>query len=305
MRTRTLITTVAPGPLLSDTELTRLRSQMLTRRDRQRRRTTTPFPGTRHSPFIGQGLELHELRPYQPGDERRHLDWRATARRGRPYARVFIAERQPALLLIVDRRPAMAFGTRREIKMTAAARCAALLAFATLADGGRVGGIVLEHGLQQFAPGRSTQALTPLLQAVTAPPTSSPQASPSLAQAIDLALRQRSHGTALCVISDLADIGSVSDAQLQRCGQQLSTVFIRVRDPAELTLPDAGWLRLRSPEGDAMLVVDSSDPVIRQRHAAAVLQHDQQLARRCRRANITLLTLDNDRDALMQLDHVL
>ena len=83
--------------------------------------------GSYMSAFKGMGMEFDEVRPYQPGDEVRHLDWRVTARTGRPHTKLFREERERPILLWVDYRANMFFATRGVFKSVLAARAAALL----------------------------------------------------------------------------------------------------------------------------------------------------------------------------------
>ena len=47
-------------------------------------------------------MEYDESRPYQQGDDIRHLDWRVTARTGRPHTKEFREERELTMLLLLD-----------------------------------------------------------------------------------------------------------------------------------------------------------------------------------------------------------
>ncbi len=87
----------------------------------------------------GRGMDYLESRAYQSGDDARHLDWRLTARSGRPHTKVFHEERDHKLMLLLDHHPSMRFATRGCFKSVQAARAAALLAWRTAHTGGRVG----------------------------------------------------------------------------------------------------------------------------------------------------------------------
>ncbi len=77
-------------------------------------------------------MEFDEVRLYQPGDDARDIDWRVTARRGRPHTKVYREEREMPVMLLVDLGPGMFFGTRRQFKSALAARAAALCAWAAM-----------------------------------------------------------------------------------------------------------------------------------------------------------------------------
>src|SRR5690606_36234708 len=119
------------------------------------------------STFKGRGVEFDESRPYQPGDDPRTMDWRVTARTGKPHTKVFREERNRPVMLWVDLRAAMRFGTQRACKAVRAAEAAALIAWSAVANGDRLGGLVFsdtEHDERRPRLGRRA-ALT-LLQLV-------------------------------------------------------------------------------------------------------------------------------------------
>lgn len=296
-----------PAMLIDPAELQRLQGCILSWQDRNRRKVNTPLQGSRRSIFKGYGMELFDLRPYQRGDDIRHIDWRATARRGRPFSKLFVEERNRHLCLAVDRSLAMQFGTTHEIKMATAARCAALLAFAALSHGEQVSGLLLEQGITHFPACRTQAKLFPLLAALCArPPAGHDSRRTAEAQAwCAEALRTLRPGTTLCMLSGFHDPHALPATLLQRLGQQFETVFVRIRDRAEEQLPDAGLLRLRAPGGQRTVLIDSSDETLRQRYQDTIRERDATFRQRCHNAGIATLTVYNDRDVFAQLEALL
>ena len=102
--------------------------------------------GTRVSRLRGRGMEYSESRSYLPGDDIRSIDWRVTARTGRVHTKLFQEERDRPVFFVVDLGAHMRFGTRRAFKSVVAAEAASLLAWAAVANGDRVGGLVFAGG---------------------------------------------------------------------------------------------------------------------------------------------------------------
>lgn len=100
--------------------------------------------GRHASRLRGRGLTFEELRDYRPGDDIRTMDWKATARLRKPHVRVYTEERERPVLLVVDQRVSMFFGSARTTKATTAAELVALSAWRTLDAGDRVGAIVFD-----------------------------------------------------------------------------------------------------------------------------------------------------------------
>ncbi len=99
----------------------------------------TALAGGYRSTFRGQGIEFEEVRPYQPGDEIRSIDWNVTARTGEPFVKSYREERQLTIHLLVDTALEMDFATFGETKRDAASQLAALLAFVAVRHQDRVG----------------------------------------------------------------------------------------------------------------------------------------------------------------------
>lgn len=107
----------------------------------QRNRAPRGRSGVHRHRRRGQSLDFREHTAYAPGDDFRHIDWRATARRGRPrqlqdlLVRRYDADEQLTLLISLDNRRTMAPEPRPALKWQAA--CWLLEAAATMALGGR------------------------------------------------------------------------------------------------------------------------------------------------------------------------
>src|ERR1700721_921375 len=95
--------------------------------------------GTYSSSFKGQGLAFREVRPYQPGDDVRTIDWNVSARMSETFVKVFVEEREMTVMLVVDLSASERFGTRRAPQTRVASGGAALLAFSAIRKNNRAG----------------------------------------------------------------------------------------------------------------------------------------------------------------------
>ena len=142
-------------------ELLGLRASV-TRGTRSRRATVQH--GEKTSKARGRGMDFAEVRAYQPGDDVRSIDWRVTARRNKPHTKVFQEEKERPTLIMVDQTRPMFFGSKARLKSVAAAEIAARLAWQSLANNDRVGGIVAaDTGLAVHRPLRNARAVARLL----------------------------------------------------------------------------------------------------------------------------------------------
>jgi uncharacterized protein (DUF58 family) len=112
--------------------------------------------GRHASRLRGRGLTFEELRRYRPGDDIRTIDGRATARLRSAQVRVYTEERDRPVLLVIDQRATMFFGSARTTKATAAAEGGALAAWRTVERGDRVGAIIFgDDEIVEIKPQRS------------------------------------------------------------------------------------------------------------------------------------------------------
>ncbi len=97
--------------------------------------------GNHLSKLRGRGMDFAEVRNYQAGDEIRHMEWRVTARTGRPHVKIYQEERERPVVILTDFNPSMYFGTRIAFKSVVAARMAAMIIWTAVKQGDRVGGL--------------------------------------------------------------------------------------------------------------------------------------------------------------------
>ena len=208
-----------------------------------RQPVTSLLAGRHASRLRGRGLAFEELRRYHQGDDIRTMDWRATARLRAPHVRVYTEERERPVLLVVDQRRAMFFGSRRAMKSVAAAEVAALGAWRALAAGDRVGGIVFnDDEIIDLTPHRSQTRVLRLLHEVVrlnqllAERSGAAAAQMTLNQALEAALRRANHDHLVVLISDFDG----ADDETQRLATLLAAhndmLAVAIYDPLGASL---------------------------------------------------------------------
>ncbi len=253
--------------------------------------------GAYHGARPGIGLTFAELRAYEPGDDVRHLDWNVTARQGRPFVRRFVEERALSIWLVVDVSASMRFGGERMTKADRAAQAAALLATAAIQNGDRAGLILVSDRVElELAPAGGIRHLSQLVRALVATPTSSPKTKLSIGLA---RLRRTSRRAMLVVISDFVTEEPV--ASWRRAARRHDTIALRVVDPRETKLPDAGLIAVEGSEGSRPRLIDSSATRVRKRYERAAIERAQTFQRWCANSGIQALTLTTDVDPIVPL----
>ncbi len=217
--------------------------------------------GKHGSRLRGRGLTFEELRQYRPGDDIRSIDWKATARLRKPHVRVYNEERERPVLLVVDQRSPMFFGSRLSMKSVAAAELAALGAWRALDGGDRVGGIVFnDEELIEVRPHRSQTRVLQLLHVIEQSNNRLTEAAltggdVTLNQALKRALQVAKHDHLVVLISDLDG----ADDETRRLAALLSAhndvLVVAVYDPLGISLSGSPGMKPDSANGGLCAVI--------------------------------------------------
>jgi uncharacterized protein (DUF58 family) len=236
--------------------------------------------GRHRSIFGGSGLELEDLREYQPGDDLRAIDWKVTARYARPYIREFAEDREQTFYLVVDRSGSTGFGAKRA-KAERATELAASLLVSAIETRERVGLCLVSDRIDRFLPARGGRPQLARILAALADP--SPVAGRTdLGRVLDALAKRLPRRCTVVLISDLLDEG-YSDA-LRRLCHRHEVVVVAVRDPRERALPDVGLVRAEDAETGEACWVDTGDPAVRVRYDELTAAFDAATVRSVRRA---------------------
>ncbi|HQZ66333.1 MAG TPA: DUF58 domain-containing protein [Planctomycetaceae bacterium] len=212
--------------------------------------------GRHRSPFKGSSVEFVEHRDYYPGDEIRHIDWRAYGKTGRYYVKEFEDETNLRAHLLVDVSNSMTYAGRHVSKFQYARMLAASLAWLLLSQRDSVGLVTFDSKVrEQLKPSSNRDAfrrITEILEATT------PGAESSMADVLESILPSIRRRSMLILISDcLDDIDRLRKA-LQRCRHDRHEVIIfRIVAPEEEEFPFDRPTQFRNLEDlDQRLLVD-------------------------------------------------
>ena len=287
-------------PPVQAAPLTAARAQALLRRIDWivLRRLDGLLQGDHRSSSRGSGLDLADLREYQPSDDVRHIDWNVTARLGQAHVRVYNEDRDMVAWLLIDRSPSQTFGSGGQSKHELMRDVALTLARWMGRHGNRVGVVLYESETQVprvLPPRAGREQLLRLLHELdrpAAPPCGQPTQLGSLLRHAAAVVRGR------CTVALLSDFISEPGwgAPLGKLAQRHDVLAVRLVDPLEQEWPDLGWITLRDPETGDTLQVDTHDPRFRARFAALAREREQQLHSQLAQAGADALDLVTDGD---------
>jgi len=284
------------------------------------RRLDGLLQGDHRTLWRGAGLDLADLREYQPGDDVRHIDWNVSARLQTPHVRQFTEDRELTAWFLVDLSGSMGFGSTGRSKQALAEAVVAALARLLTRHGNRVGALLYRPAaatpLTVLPPGAGRGAVLRLIAALRAPVApaagdraprparrgATPPAPPPtrLAELLDRAAGVLRRRGLLFVLSDFISEPGWA-APLGRLARRHELLAVRLLDPAELDLPPLGLLTVADAETGEQLLVDTGDPGFRQRYAALAAAHEQALQDALAGAGADVLELATGDDLLATL----
>jgi uncharacterized protein (DUF58 family) len=224
-----------------------------------------------------QGMEYTESRPYSPGDDVRRIDWRVTARTGRPHTKLFRLEQCNDLYCVVDQRPRMRFGTRCAFKSVAAAEIGALTGWAAAAGGDRFGALVAGVRNASIRTGAAEGAAMALCAALANDNEGNEAEETPLDSLAAQAADQAPAGARLVVVSDFADAEPVFERAAKLLRSRGSLTLVWVFDPIEEQLPHPG--RYPLTDGRQHLLLDTATPAVREAHGRDFAERRKRLQR--------------------------
>lgn len=279
------------------------------------RRLDGRLQGDYRTLFRGTGIDVADLREYQPGDDLRHVDWNVTARMDTPYVREYLEDREVTAWLILDCSASMNFGAVERRKHVVLTEVAATVAQLLSRGGNRVGAVLFDTVVEQTIPpghGRNQvlRILARLIQTADGTDTPDPlpeqRREPQPARPTDLAAALRAvigivrRRSLVVVVSDfITEPGW--ERPLAQLARRHDVVPIQVLDRREFELPAAGMIYVEDAETGEQIFVDTNDPGFQRRLRAAADERQAVLAAGARSAGTDLFTVATDEDLVRAL----
>lgn len=249
----------------------------------------------------GHGTEKGETRVYMPGDDVRNIDWNVTARMTEPHVRETIADRELECWVLADDSPSLDFGTALCEKRDLAVSAAAAVGFLTHRTGNRIGAVLAAPDGHQIVPARGGKDhLFSLLHRLVSA-ARHPTGRTDLGGALDALGGVARRRGLVVVVSDFLEPPEHWARPLGRAAVRHETLCIEIVDPREVELPNVGVLHMVDPRTDELFEVQTANPKVRERYAAAAAAQRGAIADAIRSAGADHLQLRTDRDWLLDI----
>lgn len=276
------------GVYTSVDELLRLRHLSRDLTLKTRKRSQALLEGSVRTRYRGRGMEFSEVRPYQPGDDIRTIDWRVTARVQAPYTKLFQEERERPIFVMVDQRSPMFFGSQVCFKSVFAAQVAAAVAWIANNNSDRIGALLFSDLEQGDIRARRTQhAVLDLLHRLVdfnhrLNNPVAPENSIALVDMLTETSRIARPGSLVILLSDFHDFSSECTEPLSLLAKRSDVMAVHIYDPLERSLPRSG--RLAVSNGVDRVTLDVG--ALHEPFLSAFEQHQNQLRQSCNNTGV-------------------
>ncbi len=224
--------------------------------------------GLHRSPHLGVSTDFAEHRPYAPGDDIRHVDWRVFGRTERTYLKTYEAETNTNFTVLLDVSASMGFGHGGITKLAYATLLAATLAWFSRRQRDRVGLVTFAGDLVEIVP-PAARHLPNVLHVLERAKASG---SGSLARSMAKVAQSQQRRGIFVLISDLYEpAADVVRALAPLTGAGHDVIVIQLLDAAERTFPFDDATTFRDLESGERLPV--SPGKVRERYLAAMEAH--------------------------------
>ncbi|MBW2700203.1 MAG: DUF58 domain-containing protein [Deltaproteobacteria bacterium] len=254
--------------------------------------------GQYHSVFKGRGMAFDEVRPYQPGDDIRVIDWNVSARMNDLYVKQFIEERELTVMLLVDASGSQAFGSRGRFKAELAAEISGLLAFSAIKNNDRVGLIIFTDRVERFVPPKkgAKHVLRVVSEVLAFRPA---HRGTDIAAGLEFLSRVTKRKSVTFLISDFLTQGY--EQALRVAHRRHDLVPLVLHDPLEKYLPDMGIASFEDAETGEVMLFDTSSKRVRKAVAEQVEQSWEARRHLFKRMKIDSVELSTEKDYVRPL----
>lgn len=261
--------------------------------------------GAHHSKFRGRGMDYQESRIYQAGDDIRNMDWRVTARTGKPHTKLFQEERERPVILFVDLSPSMFFGSVKSLKSVVAAKVATIIAWSVAAKGDRIGALIINETHKELSPKMGKRGVLQLIKelVIHLDPIKGLRAKTN-PNSLNEELQRLRHlarpGSLVFLISDFYGIDSSTEKYLQRLSRHIDIQAIQIVDPLEEAPPQSGRYSITDGEEHSG-VLNTQSKKGKETYQSFCSQHHSNIQQMMLRYNISLVKISTSDDIVLAL----
>ena len=218
-----------------------------------RRTVNSIMAGHYKSVFRGSGIEFEEVREYTPGDDVKAIDWKVSARLGKPFIKLYTEERESIVMLLIDMSASLKFGTFFGTTLERVAETASVLAFNAIKNNDKVGVVFFTDRVEKYIPPQkgSSHVWRVIKEIFTFVPQGR---GTRISTALDFLGRISKKRSFVFVLSDFLDQGYLKSLRTVR--QRHEIIGVMIHDPGSKRLPGKAVITLSDFETGECMVFD-------------------------------------------------
>lgn len=258
--------------------------------------------GQAQSIFTGRGIDFEDVRPYQPGDDVRRIDWNVTARMREPYVKRYIEERELTFIILLDLSSSGVFTSAEQSKNELAAELCGVFGFSAIRANDRVALALFTDVVEAWIPpGKGEDHVLHMIKSAL---YHEPQSSgTNITEAIRFLGRVSPRPAVVVVISDFMDDGF--DRAMKSANQRHELLAINLIDQRDFELPKVGWVTFQDPETGAFVELNTNRRKIREAYQERALARYRALHHKLRRGGVPSLDIHTGRPYFADLSQFL
>ena len=265
---------------------------------RLKQRLNSLLEGSYRTAFRGNGMQFKDFRPYEPGDDIRHMSWGVTARTGKPTIKLYETERELDVIALIDTSGSSLFGSAGKRKIDMYADVVALLGLCSISSGDNFGAVLFNDSVTHFI--KPTRKRDQVLLTLTHILASEPQGKKAdLSYAIQFASQSAKHRCLLIILSDFwvppfeSALGSAS--------KRHECILLQGYADEEAGSGISGLGDYRDPETGEIYLIDGNSKATQQTLQTTHFKHQSALETTAAQFNCDFLGLSTQDDYVQRL----
>jgi uncharacterized protein (DUF58 family) len=262
------------------------------------RMVNTIMAGQYRSIFRGTGIEFEEVREYTPGDDVKSIDWKVSARMGKPFIKRYREEREQVVMLLVDMSASGRFGTTAHIKRETVAEIAAILAFNAIRNNDKAGAVLFTDQVERYIPPKkgSAHVWRLIREIFTFQPA---HTGTDIVGAVEFLARVCRKRSVAFLVSDFLteDFGRSATLRIKSAARKHELISVLVTDPGEFRLPEGGIVAMRDLETGTVRYIDAGDRATRRQYQADRQSVHERILKTHKRMDMDCIEMPTDGDA--------
>lgn len=249
--------------------------------------------GNNASIFQGEGFEFAELREYVYGDDVRKIDWKTTAKLGKPFVKIYKEERELNVVVVSMLSGSIYFGTVKQ-KSDIVAEVVATLGFSAVKNADLFSHMIFADRLYDYSkPSKKLFSVHKAVEEVAGfDPIGKEGDFSALVETLHSRLKKKS---LLFIVSDF-----VGDIDLKLLSKKHDLFAVIVRDRFEENPSELGYLRLIDMETKQSFEGDVDGSTLKN-YKKALHDNDERLYRQFKKQGIRFTKIYTHEDPALKI----